>query len=93
MNSKLKDILSLAKCGVYLTVNSHKDDYETVEEYMSNLLNSFHVDEDIIQEMVKRDTIIELQVYPHTPVGFIILYHYDLDTILDKMLEILKEDG
>ena len=94
----MKKILEKCKCGVYLTVNSHKDTYDSVETYITDLF-SFNEDdninedigEDVYKEMIKRDTIIELQFYPNTPVGFYKIYHYDLDMAIKEALEILKQ--
>ena len=30
--------------------------------------------------MVKRNTIVKVQAYPHTPIGCYVVYHYDIDT-------------
>jgi len=39
---------------------------------------------------VGRDFIIEIQFYPDTPVGFHVVYHYDLDAALDEALTIIE---
>ena len=43
--------------------------------------------------MIETNTIIDLQFYPHTPVGSYQIYHYDLDKALDEALEILAKEG
>ncbi len=87
---KLKRIMELCKCGVHLTVNQHRDYYQTVDDFLHER-NSFGDGEDIPPdvwaECVRTDTIIDLQVYPHTPIGSYNVYHYDLDTALDIILQ------
>lgn len=89
----------LSKCGaaVHLTVNQHKNYYEDVEYYIFN--NSCDDAEELIEEigqeamdgMKERNTVIELQFYPLTPIGFYKLYDYDLERILKRALDILEE--
>jgi hypothetical protein len=48
--------------------------------------------EEIANKMIEHNTIIDLQFYPNTPIGFYSIYHYDLEMALDEALEILKND-
>jgi hypothetical protein len=88
---KLLEIMSKAKCSVTLEVNDHRDNYETVEQYFDGTFREDdkkeEIPDDIFAEMVKRDTIVCIRVYPHTPVGFVIFYHYDLNELLNNCLE------
>lgn len=87
---KLQQILNKCRCGVYLTVNRHRNLYESAGEYLLSLQGLERLPEIEIREvMEKTNTIIELQFYPHTPIGSYTIYHYDLDKLLDKALEIL----
>jgi hypothetical protein len=87
----MKDMLQLfnaCKCAVHITCNQHKNYYESVEQYMED--NKADCAEDVLSEMIKRDTVIEIQYYPITPVGFNIIYHYDLETALKAAIESIK---
>jgi len=84
---KLKELLGRCKCGVYLTVNQHRDYYETVSEYLEQPWRTQDIAPDILQSMIDTDTIIDLQFYPRTPVGYTQIFHYDLDAALDEALE------
>lgn len=89
---KLLEIISKCKCGVHLGVNVHKDYYESVGDRMESLTGG-DLDEvpiNVLREMAKRDTIVELQFYPNTPVGSYSLYHYDLNVVLDEALAVLN---
>lgn len=87
--NKLNELMSRCKCGVYLSVNAHRDVYESVEDYTKDIVicTDDVIDDDILEKMIETNTIIELQYYPDTPIGFYKIYHYDLDMALDEALE------
>ena len=90
---KLKKLLGRCKCGVFLTVNVHRNYYQSVESRLKDLSQREcppEIDDVVIKQMVDSDTIIELQFYPDTPVGLYLIYHWDLDAILDQALECIK---
>jgi hypothetical protein len=92
---KLKLLMSKCKCGVYLTINQHKDDYRSVAQFLDDVDSLDHGDEigSAIREMMAAtDTTIELQFYPDTPIGFYIIYHYDLDLALDEALACIEKE-
>lgn len=86
---KLKQILSIAKCSVSLTVNNHRDYYENVIEHLKN--EETEIDVNILNKMIELDTIIHLQIYPNTPIGSYSVYHYDLDTCISIALDLLNK--
>jgi hypothetical protein len=87
---KLNKLIQKCKCGVYIAINSHRDYYETVEQHFKqNLINQEElegIDNDIYEKMKETNTMIELQYYPHTPIGFYKVYHYDLEMAIDEAL-------
>lgn len=93
--NKLQQIIDKCKCGIYLEINKNRDYYQTVEEEIKEIQNMISIDEiepEMIKKMIKHNSLISLQFYPNSPVGFCIIYHYDLESILDWALKILKED-
>lgn len=82
-------IVALTKCGVHIDINEHRDYYETVGEYLARD-EDLHLDRDIMAVMVATDTVVEIIVYPNTPVGQYVVYHHDLTAALTKMLRILE---
>lgn len=87
---KVKKLLDKCKFGVFLTVNEHRNYYQSVEsrlKELSQLECPPEIDDAVIKQMVDLDTIIELQFYPDTPIGSYTIYHWDLDAILDEALE------
>jgi hypothetical protein len=93
--SQLHEILARCKCGVYLTVNQHRDNYESATDYLKS--RASYSDEcadtpaDIVAKMIETDTIIELQFYPDTSIGCYILFHHDLDAAICEGVRILAE--
>jgi hypothetical protein len=91
---KLKRLMSLCKCGVFVEVNHHRNYYETAEQYLSNYEERDEepcAEPEIREKMIKDDTVIEIQFYDRTPVSFYKVYHYDLDMALDEALECLEK--
>ena len=93
---KLTTLISICKAGVHETGNQHKDYYETIAFYLDQndrKEDVCHPQEEVYSTMIKTDTMIRAQFYPDTPIGSFILYHYDLDKLLDQCLEIMKEEA
>jgi hypothetical protein len=93
---KLKELLSRCKCGVFISVNEHRDYYQTAAEALKERDEREappETDTAIRSKMIELDTIIEIHFYPDTPIGFYEIYHYDLDAALTKALECLGEKG
>jgi len=89
--NKLKELLSKCKASVSITVNQHRDYYQSVEEHIEEqaLIDEELIDEigkEVYEEMKKTNTIVEIQAYPNTPVGSYRLFHYDIDKAIDIML-------
>ena len=83
---KLIALLARCKCGVHLSVNEHRDGYETIEQALENL-DGFDVPPDVRAKIIETDTLVDLHFYPDTPVGFYKILHYDIDAALDKALD------
>jgi len=85
-NEKIKKLVEACSASVEISFNLHRSVYQSVEQY----LNVDAAIPDVIDVMVGRDFIIEIQFYPDTPVGFHVVYHYDLDAALDEALTIIE---
>lgn len=95
---KLKDLMSRCKCGVYVTVNAHRDVYETAEIFLSDMSSrgdheGLEIDPAVKAKMIETNTIVQVQFYPNTPVSFYVLRHYDIDAALDEALSCFQADG
>ncbi len=91
--NKIERLVKHCKGSVSITFNDHTTNYSTVEKELEyNHFNRYDdVPEDVKAEMVKRDTMVEIQFYTDTPVGFYLIVHYDLDKALDEALKIVDE--
>lgn len=93
--NKLSQIVALCKCSVAVHINSHTDNYQPLNKYLSDyaLLNPdefMDISDDVLSKMVELNTIVEIYAYPDTPVGSYHVMHYDLDLAMDEMLIALK---
>jgi hypothetical protein len=91
---KLKTLLERCKCGVFLTVNEHRDYYQSPQEKLGEIARwecPPNIPDDVRQRIIETDTIIELTFYPDTPIGSYQIVHYDLDVAIDEALECLGE--
>lgn len=98
--SKLQTLIKKCKCGVFVTVNEHRDYYQSAENAIKDIneRESEHgaaadfIGKDLAEKMIETDTIIDIQFYPNTPIGFNKVYHYDLDKALDEALSTFEDD-
>lgn len=94
MVDKLKELLSLCKCGVFLTVNEHRDYYFTAEEALDEAKGREcppEIDTAVRAQMIALNTIVTIQFYPDTPIGSYEIWHHDLDAALDQCLGCFAE--
>lgn len=92
---RLEHLISLCKATVTVTINDHKNDYQSVGDYLTDrtLIGAFPIDlaEDVTAEIIKRDLIVEVQAYSDTPVGFYLCVHYDLATAIKTVIGWIEE--
>ena len=91
---KLKKLLSLCKCGVFVSVNPHRDYYQTAADYLKEM-DRFECPPEIPlgvrAQMVASNTTICIQFYPDTPIGSYSVWHHDLEAALDGCLACFPE--
>lgn len=84
---KLKQLMARCKCGVYLTVNEHRDVYRTAADALEDLERfAVNLAPDVRAKIIEANTLIDLQFFPDTPGGSYKVLHYDLDAALDEAL-------
>lgn len=89
---KLQKLISLCKCGVFISINEHHDYYQTAEEMLIEQNNRGTlpaIAPEIYAKMVELNTIVNIHFYPDTPIRFYEIYHYDLDVALTQALDCL----
>ncbi len=90
---KLQKLISLCKASVTLDINDHKSYYESVGKHLEEALEREDVTPERVAKMTELDTIVRLQFYPHTSVGFNLIYGTDVDEVLDEALAMFGEEG
>lgn len=95
---KLKTLVERCKASVSVEVNNHRGVYMTLDQWFEeeDLLGhsvAKDLDPDVRAKMIELDTLVVVQFYPHTPVGFYVVVHYDIDLALDQALACLDEEG
>jgi hypothetical protein len=85
----MEDLIKNNHC-MSIFVNEHKQNYENIRDYIDNLKElekgfDDEFDKKIIEEIIKRDTIIEAYVYPTTPIGSYKFIHYDFSLLLEEI--------
>jgi hypothetical protein len=68
----------------------YKDGSEVIKSHPINEEDLEDIDKDVYEKMKELNTIIELQYYPDTPIGFYKVYHYDLQMAIDEALSSLN---
>jgi len=86
-----KELISLCKGSVLISVNDHKDNYESVDEYIDEE-DREDIEKEVFDEMVKRDVIVRVYAHPHNPIGFFVITHYDIDKAVNIALDAVKND-
>ena len=94
---RFKNLVSSCKCSVSISVNKHRDYYETAAQHFDNLHSMSpdlikDIDKNTMDKMVEYNTIVNISFYPDTPVGFYAVYHYDLDLALDIAVKIIEDN-
>jgi len=88
------EIIRRCKCGVFFYANTHRDIYQSVEDKIIKISsddNDILIDENIKKKMIETNTILELQFYPNTPIGFYRIFHYDYDKLIEEAKKILDK--
>ena len=90
LGEKIKWLFDRCKASVSISQNNHRDYYESITDYLEAQILKGEIKKDVLEEMIKQDTIICVHAYPDTPVGFYAEYHYDLETALDLVISYIK---
>ena len=88
---KLNLLISKCKNSVSITVNDHRDIFESIEDYFKrpylDCLNTVDdIEPEVYKVMLETDTIVDLQFYPNNSNGFIQIYHYSVELAIEEAL-------
>lgn len=90
----MREIIEKCKCGVYLTVNEHKDVYQSAEDFIKEEHEDMEdVPEDVKKKMIEEDIIMSLQFYPNTPIGFFKIWHWNYYELVKEAKKVLFGGG
>lgn len=89
--TKLEKLLARCKCGVFLSVNEHRDYYQSVEERIEELREDGRQDfsDEDAKAMIDSGNIVQLHFYPDTPIGSYRIHRATLDEALDEAMKCL----
>ena len=88
---KLKFLLENCKHSCMISINDHRDYYESVEDCLQTCESANPIDPDILAEMIRKDTIVHIQFYPDTAITFYCIWHHDIDAAMDLAVQAMKE--
>jgi len=96
---KLSELLSLCEYSVTITINDHRDYFQTVEKYLQDAdeepsdpeENYWDIPANVRAEMIRTNTIVKIQAYPKSANGFYRTYHYDLQQAIATIIQQIKE--
>ena len=90
----LKQLFTLCKCGVFLTINNHQLHHQTTKQALREIDEreySPDISESVRAGIIESGTLIELQFFPDTPKSSRTIVGYDIDQILDSALEYMEK--
>lgn len=91
---KLSHIVARCKGSVRIEVNPHRDVYESTADRLAQILRQEcppEISQEVQAKILEADSIVELQFYPDTPIGFYCVCSYSIEAALDEALECLTE--
>jgi hypothetical protein len=91
---KLNELFALCEASVTIVHNEHKCLYQSMEYFLSERESYTDLDLDVNMRMamVEKDQMVMIQAYPKTPIGFYVVYHWDLESAIDEMLAAVKKE-
>jgi hypothetical protein len=84
---RFSELMQKCKCTIILTINEHRNYYQTVEQFFNEVWHQDdvkHISSEILQKMKDTNTIIELQFYSETPIGAYKIYDYNLNSAIER---------
>lgn len=92
----MRDLEELASLclEVSVTINPHRCEYATVEEYFTRYDGKLHSDvpNELLPQMIARDRVVCVQFYPETPIGFHLVHGLDIDETIGRALRLRKQE-
>jgi len=77
---------------VYVEINPHREAYEKPSEYIKHNDDYDETPRELLNKMDEKDTMVKIQCYPKTPVGFFTVCALDIDSAVEMALETMAND-
>ena len=77
----ITDLYAACECAVTVEVNTHRNYYMSAEEWLAELDQREcppDIDPARRKRMIETNSVVEVQAYPKTPIGFIRVFHFDV---------------
>jgi Na+/H+-translocating membrane pyrophosphatase len=76
---------------VYVIVNEHRNYGENAGQCIAMNADLFkRTAPDVVTEMIKRDSVVQVKVYPDDPNTALVTFHFDLDIAIEEAIENLQ---
>lgn len=95
--TELERLVQRCKCEVEVTFNEHKNDYQSVQEWLDyprgegTTREHLALEPEAVDRMIALDRTVTLRFYPNTPIGFFVMGGTDLDELLARAHRALDE--
>lgn len=57
-----------------------------------DILDDEDLPQSLLEEIVAQDKLVVMHAYPRNSVGFYTVYHWDIDTVIEKMISIIENN-
>lgn len=84
----LADVVARCKGEVIVSVNPERSSYQTREEYLRERGVAGNVE---VWAILDAPDLYELQFYPDSPVGFLVVFGLSLDDVVAKALAVFGD--
>lgn len=90
--ASLENLVAQCKGSVNVAFNGHRDCYDSLEEYIDAEERFSDTPDDVRAAILEAGTVVEIQFYPDTPIGFYTVLGRSLDEAVDVCLETIARD-
>lgn len=92
--NNIDKLINMCKGEVYISINEHRNCYESVEEFLKTYLNfdSDDICAEVVAECIRKDTLVQIMAFPDTPVASYKLCHYNVHDAIEQMITIIEEE-
>lgn len=90
---RFEKICSMCEVSASVSYNDHETIHSTISGEIDDKDRRDEIGKEVFDEMVRLNRCYSIQIFPRTSIGYLLIYHHDLDILLDKALEELEKNG